>query len=532
MAYSNKKPRKKSKESIGKRILRFLKRKWKIISATVVVLIIIILAGTRLWFFYVAHLPKFCYVSSAKFVCTSEKGNIHAVYDLPTPNGRTLTDLVASPDQKHYVAISSNVTGLTQKVPAVWLFDRKLKVEKSINLGLSSADYFDRIFPVWSQDSKYVLLKSASGSDSVDLYSIDTGKLIPLDTQWAVSANLSQVACNFIGYYGFTSNDNIIMTCGDQPTGLAIISPEGKILNTEPIDGVYAGSIAPTKDGVIIYHNGNQLFAVNDNGSDPRKLAAQAEFSYFKYDRSSDTVFLINKTQSSQGYTTGVKSVSYISVGDLLNGKQPNTTVLNSNIHAEDTPNISPLSSTKIVLSGLNGSAIYDLATGKSVKLSPSPLVVPGDVSPNLEGISGLLHQTNYFHLNIFHQKLTLDDKVLNLNKAPASFQSYLKGKLGSMNNKCAKDVGRYGSQLNLSVVGANGSTVALATSCQVTGYWGAGANINLYASNNNKDWQQIKADEGYYWPLCSTVNQYHISNKIIPTCDTGGAVYVKNANP
>lgn len=345
--------------------------------------------------------------------------------------------------------------------------------------------------------------------------------------------------CNGIGFYGFSSNSKIVVTCGidtetPELTSSQIITMDTDGNNVKTVannDRIYSGAYTTTKNGSIIYHDGNKIFAVNTDGSNKRQLASTADFSFFRYDWSSDTLFLVKKNQNDQGWTLGVKAIAYSTISDLLNGKQPTVVTVDSDIHAEGTPYVTPVSGTQVALSGLNGSKLYDLRSNKSYGLSPAPLIVPGDSSSNLEGITGLLQTTNFLNWNPFRQKETTADKIRDIHKSSRDFRHFIANEFKKQEGQCLQNPDRYGSRLDMKVIGVQDDSAAVVVGCRITGYWGKEGSITLY-KKAGKNWQTLEAATGYYWPSCEVVDKYKFTNKIIPQCDTGGALYKDNSNP
>lgn len=99
-------------------------------------------------FTFIGHKPKFCYVSTGNLECKSTDGRYHARYLLPRPDNRELTSLTSSPSQNYYLAQSSNISGLTQDTPTLWLLDKKLNVIKEIDLKQDPSNKFQRLFVI------------------------------------------------------------------------------------------------------------------------------------------------------------------------------------------------------------------------------------------------------------------------------------------------------------------------------------------------------------------------------------------------
>ncbi len=504
----------------------WLRQKPVRISCYLLALLIAIVAVWQILLTVIRDQPKFCYVRSGELVCLSDPGRaFHAriIYNLPHPDGYELTSLIPSPDQQHYIAMAtSDQTGLGDFPPHVWLLDHKLQVVRSLNVDNDFTYGSEgRVFAVWSLDSSHVLLKASSGSDALYDYDLAAGKL-------SLTTPLDSNACagSFAGYYGFDDQDRIVLTCGDQYTTLVTINPadsKSKTLSTVTGKNAFAGSFVATIEGPIVYHLGNTLYAFDPSTGVTHKLAAKADFDYFKYDPVNDELYLIKKIQNTEGYTLGVKSVAYISVINLFAGLQPTTVTLNSPIHAEDTPYVTPVSATQIVLSGLNGSELVNLKTGNNTALSPAPSEpVPSDVGTNLEGITGMLHDTNGFKWSPLHQKFTVADQIRGLNKAPKQFQQFIEKQFASQELTCIQNPGRYGSQLDMRILGVKGKRAAVIVSCQVTGYWGRAGTTHLYVKVD-AGWHELTPNPALnvfgVWPSCEPLQAADFPKSLVPKC-------------
>jgi hypothetical protein len=494
-------------------------------SKWLLIICLLAIAGLVVWRLYFVEKPSFCYVDSGTLACADTSGQHLRHFQLPQPGGHEITGLLPAPDQSRYVAIISNITGLDNYAPTIWLLHKDLSTDKQIDLHevRNDGDTSGRLFAVWSPDSQNLLIHSSQGMDRLYDYTLTTSKLTQIGDFFSEGLG--------VGYYGFAGNDRVVAVSGTDSAWSKVTTykPDGsdeQAIATN--DGIYSGSYAATRQGYIIYHKGTALYAIRSDGSGFKQLAAKADFSYIKYDQRSNMLYLIKKRQNSQGWTTGVSSVASISVNDLLNGGQPKTVSLHNDIQAEDKAYVTATDSQHLLLNGMFGSAVYNLRSGKAVKLAAGPLVMPGDSATDIEGVAGTVATTKLFK----PAPATANDRIRDLAKAPTGLQAVLLAEFKQQAAACAQKPDRYGSRLDMRFAAADADTAAVQVSCRVTGYWGKSGRLTFYRRQAGS-WQAIRSDTaGYGWPSCDFVAQYHISRQLSAKCDTNSSgVFIDNPN-
>jgi len=198
---------------------------------------------------------QICFTRLAHIVCVDSKGQNRVRYDLPKlPNGQTITDLVAMPDQSQYLAFFSD-----GKNSSVWTLNSKLEVNKQLNFseGLMPDDLPDS-GASFSIDGKSVVLALDTDPSNSELkgiyrYDLSSGKLTML------------IKANAFGSVAVLKDGHILYGSWDGSSGsIYVMNADGtgaRVLNLSPINGVPGGDVFSydsRTDKVLVFGWDNQ----------------------------------------------------------------------------------------------------------------------------------------------------------------------------------------------------------------------------------------------------------------------------------